>query len=361
MKNRTLYFILLIFLGFPALAQPLPGENKTDSLGQKQGYWRKYVNDTLKYEGTFKDNVPMGEFKYYYGDKKIKSTVQYSDKGLKAVTVDYQSNGKKMAEGDYWDKKKHGLWKYYNTEGVLIKQEDYHNGVPEGVWMAYYADGKPNEIKHYTSGKKNGDWLRFYPDSLLWLKGAYVNDKLNGLFSYYDLEGKIGLSGNYKDDLKIGPWFYYDKNGMNDRRVTYKAGLVQKEEITTRENDKTNTWVDLDSIAYIFSNNGKATIRMKDGKDHVSMRKIDDFDRILPDFQFCRVNFGFYVTHWSITNSKLFSSTDKILILRPAAPATVIVADTYLEGFMTWADLHKGEIKIDKPPSEQGPQGPGNE
>ena len=55
MKNKTLLltFVLILFSAV-LYAQPQKKINFTDSLGRKQGYWKKIVNDTLKYEGTFK-------------------------------------------------------------------------------------------------------------------------------------------------------------------------------------------------------------------------------------------------------------------------------------------------------------------
>ena len=94
------FLLLLNFLTISILfAQPV---NKTDSLGRKQGAWKKYKGDTLIYQGQFRNDIPFGDFSYYFADGKVKSKVKYSENGLIANTVVYHSNGKKMAAFFRW-------------------------------------------------------------------------------------------------------------------------------------------------------------------------------------------------------------------------------------------------------------------
>ncbi|MDR3048040.1 MAG: hypothetical protein LBU51_10635, partial [Bacteroidales bacterium] len=61
-------FFLSLFLGFISflLFSQTENSNVTDAQGRKQGYWKKYQDKMLLYEGEFKNDVPMGIFKYYY-------------------------------------------------------------------------------------------------------------------------------------------------------------------------------------------------------------------------------------------------------------------------------------------------------
>ena len=61
MKKLLLLFAL--FTGFAAAAQV----NHTDQKGQKQGKWVKtYESGKKRYEGYFKNNIPVGTFTYYF-------------------------------------------------------------------------------------------------------------------------------------------------------------------------------------------------------------------------------------------------------------------------------------------------------
>ena len=62
--------ILFCFLVLNLSAQP-QAPDRIDSKGNKQGSWKKYVKAALIYEGNVKDNVPVGEFKYYHSTGKI--------------------------------------------------------------------------------------------------------------------------------------------------------------------------------------------------------------------------------------------------------------------------------------------------
>ena len=60
--------------------------NRTDEQGLKQGYWIKLDEEgMLKYEGTFKDNNPTGNFIYYYPDGVVRARSTFYDDGKKAV------------------------------------------------------------------------------------------------------------------------------------------------------------------------------------------------------------------------------------------------------------------------------------
>src|SRR5688572_23660587 len=58
---RILLFISFLFQFLITVAQT------TDAKGRKQGYWKKKEagTDKLLYEGEFKDDLPVGKFKYY--------------------------------------------------------------------------------------------------------------------------------------------------------------------------------------------------------------------------------------------------------------------------------------------------------
>lgn len=346
---RNLFWkITFIILPLFIIAENTNAQNNiTDSLGRKQGLWKKYNKDTLKYEGTFKDDIPIGEFKYYYPDKKIKSVVQYSEKGLKATTISYHTNGKIMSEGEYWDKRKHGLWKIYNTSGRLVSLEDYHQGIPEGEWVTYYENGYPAEITNYSNGKKNGLWVQFCPDSIIKSKGNYADDKLDGIIYYYYLNGKVMLSGNFKQNIKDGYWMYFDELGFPEKRISYDNGKEIIEEINIRGTDNKVNFVNILNIAYIFKNDKVVVIRMNDGTDHISTREMDDFHYALNEYKFFRINTKYYVSLWSIQNRKTYSNSQRQLILKPDPGETVIVADKTAEGFLHWANLIKADILPD--------------
>ncbi|HOY30965.1 MAG TPA: LytTR family transcriptional regulator DNA-binding domain-containing protein [Bacteroidales bacterium] len=343
MKPTFNKFFILIFslsvLTQTALAQPA---NKTDSLGRKQGYWKKYAGDTLKYEGNFINDKPTGEFIYFYPDGKTKALTIYSDSGRRAQTVMYFNNGKKNAEGVYVDRKKDGLWIYYGTNEKKISEENYKNGVKEGIWKYFYDDGKINRMENYKNNLLNGECMDFYADSILKQKSTYVNNKLNGKFQYFYNSGKLLFTGIYKNDLKDGEWMFFDEKGLGDRKLTYKNGSLVKEEILVMSKGN-YTFVVMADIAYCFSDMNEVHVKMNSGVEVITSAPLGELEKLLDQFNFFRISPNFIISRWCVKNRKDFVKENPVLILNPDPGKTVMVHPDKIDSFMSWASLLKYE------------------
>jgi antitoxin component YwqK of YwqJK toxin-antitoxin module len=341
LKLAVICFILAVF-PMLLMAQPVGKTNVTDSLGRKQGYWKKYSKDTLKYEGQFKDDIPVGEFKYYFFDGKVKALTTYSENGKVAKTIMYHRDGKKNGEGTYIDKKKDGLWVYYGINGMKISEENYTKGIKTGVWKYYYENGRINKIENYRNDHKNGEYMEFYPDSLLKTKGNYVNDKLNGVVQFYGLAGNVVLTGKYAEDKKEGEWMFFNDLGQGERKLTYKNSFLLKEEVIVSTKSD-NKYINAKSIAWCEAIGKTTLIKLITGDDVIAIFPIDSVDRLLGQINYFRVNSGFVVAIWAIKNRKTFSKDNPVLVLHPEPGKAVSVDPSVMEGFLSWADLIKYE------------------
>jgi len=234
MKRLIFIYIISIIVPFAAICQSVINNdtiNKVDAKGKKQGYWKKYVNDTLKYEGVFKDDKPLGEFKYYYGNGKLKATSVYSNSGISCFTIMYNLNGKKEAEGFYTNTKKDSVWKYYGENDTLIAEEHYKATKKHGVWKSYYKNGVINEEIPYMYGYGNGTWKRYFSDGKIKSEGKIDNSRREGLYKFYYPDGNIYILGEYKNDFKDGLWIQYDEKSISIlKEETYKDGVLLKSE-----------------------------------------------------------------------------------------------------------------------------------
>ena len=97
MKKLLLLFAL--FTGFTAVAQV----NHTDQKGLKQGKWVKtYESGKKRYEGYFKNNIPVGTFTYYFErEGGIMSEIVYRGETGSGFAKAYHTNGIMQAEGLY--------------------------------------------------------------------------------------------------------------------------------------------------------------------------------------------------------------------------------------------------------------------
>lgn len=84
MYCKFITIILLLGISAGSNCQIPNNINQMDAKGEKQGYWiKKYPDGQILYEGSFRNNKPVGEFKRYYEDGSLKSVLMYSDKKMK--------------------------------------------------------------------------------------------------------------------------------------------------------------------------------------------------------------------------------------------------------------------------------------
>ncbi len=235
MNKSSLYPVVIVFLvifisgnRMNLNAQEL---NRIDSKGQKQGKWvKEYSNGAIRYEGTFKDNRPIGKFKYYYPNGKLKAVTLYGNDGRTAYAKTFQLNGRMLAEGKYIDRKRDSTWRFYSdTDSTLISEITYKNGVLDGKKIIWFPEnGKPSKIIEYKNGKKNGQLQEFYTDGKPARLETYRNDTLNGPFKVWFPEGRLQIEGSYKNGYQDSVWKTYDKNGKLIKRETYSKGFLIK-------------------------------------------------------------------------------------------------------------------------------------
>ena len=162
------------------------GQNKTDAAGRKQGPWIKYQGDgtTPLYTGTFKDNIPVGEFRYFYPSGKVKMIVKHETKD-RSYAWFYSEKEDLMSEGQYLKMKKDSVWKNYAYDGALLSTETYRSDQLHGERKVFYTQGQmeTGEIKIYTVER-------------------YLNNQLDGSFEAYKMSGSLEETGLYVKNLK---------------------------------------------------------------------------------------------------------------------------------------------------------------
>jgi len=233
MNNRSLLIVTLLLVSSITFAQ-----NLTDSGGKKQGPWvKKYPNGKVMYEGTFKDDKPVGLFKRYTREGILLSELTYSDKKDEAMAVFFYSDGVKAAEGLYVARKKEGLWKFWSATQppYLISEEYYHDDLRHGLSTKYYPDSTLAEKITWDSGNRTGEWLQYYPDGSVCLRTEYLSGKLEGPFSYYHPNGKLYYEGAYREDLKYGDWMIFNEDGTLKQIITYKDGVPSDPKLAEQE------------------------------------------------------------------------------------------------------------------------------
>ena len=231
----TFQLILFLLSSIISLSQ---GINQIDAQGRKQGVWKKsYENGQIRYEGNFKNDQPVGEFRYYHPNGKLKAIIRHTNDGYSSAAELYNENGILVAKGFFYDEHKDKTWEYFNEKnGKLISIENYQQGIPHGDWIVYFKeDTVVTEIFTFVHGQKEGPWKQFFPDGKLKLDANYLHHQLDGPYTLYSPEGKELVHGNYQNGKKIGEWKFFTDDGKLKRIEWYDEDEKIKEEILIPE------------------------------------------------------------------------------------------------------------------------------
>jgi antitoxin component YwqK of YwqJK toxin-antitoxin module len=232
MKKYTLSFFYLALFIFVC---PAFYTQQKDEQGRKQGYWKKTDQKTgkLLYEGRFKDDKPIGVFKYYNINDSIKALIDFKPDGKSSHAKYFHFNGKLAATGHYSDvETKDGIWTYYDELGTLISLETYSNGKKNGPVNVYLPDGSTSETKYFKDGLEDGIFIQYFEKDKVRTKGQYVQGAREGRFIYYYPNGVEVANGFFKKDLKNGPWIYRSEDGKIKEKELYKNGVQASQKET---------------------------------------------------------------------------------------------------------------------------------
>jgi len=211
---------LLIFLPTLVFAQT----NQTDANGLRQGLWqKKQDNGRLIYEGNFKNDKPVGEWKRYHPGGQVKAIIEY--KGDTAYTQLFDVWRKKVAEGNYVNQQKEGVWKIYKN-GQLTADEEYKHGVKNGKSHQYYDTGEVMEEKEWVNEKEDGDYQIFYKSGEPYMQCKMKQGMRHGLFLVSYENGRQEMVAEYRNNLRHGEWKYFDKEGNLQYTLYYDNGQI---------------------------------------------------------------------------------------------------------------------------------------
>ena len=241
MEKKLLLSYCLIFVSIVLFAQN-DTVNQKDRNGKKQAYWRKnYKNGNIAYEGYFKDNEAIGEFKRYHKSGKVGVLMFHKSNGVTNVEM-FDERGVLMSKGKYINKQKDSIWTYYDYEGKFLAEEKYILGKREGLAKKYYKNGFIAEEQKFKNDKKNGIWRQYYqkPKELgtTKMETIYKEDKLDGIINVFYLSGQLEIKGKYKNNKRIDKWTFFKEDGTIKKTIEYDEDGVplNKNEVEASEN-----------------------------------------------------------------------------------------------------------------------------
>lgn len=332
MKKVALLLILTFIL---SLSFAQNAENKVNSKGKKEGYWKKYdEKGTLLYEGNFKNGVPTGTFKYYHSNGKLKSTTHFIQGTHKVYTTMFDLNEKISAEGNFIDQQKDSIWNYYNEKGTLIKSESYNKGKKHGDWKTYSSQtGLLLEKCHYNNDILNGERTTYFTDGKISTRSNYINGEINGTFESYFPNEVLYYKGTYLHGIETGTWEYYDEKSQPRKTLEYKNGKIQKTYLYLNIAGGLQK-LNQANIAYFHKEGTKTRITTTEGKTFMVAQVFEDLLTYIDYVDFCLINPNYAASYNNIVKYRSLG-TDRIEVtLKPATEEPVVCEGDYAKAVM---------------------------
>ena len=219
--SARLFTLFLLFFSLFGDAQI----NQTDAKGRKQGAWEKnYANNSLRFKGQFKDDIPFGSFQYYHPNGQKRAVNTYRKSSGVCFSMQYDEEGRLIAKGKYIVEKKDSVWNFYDAKGILISTETYQLDQKKGLSKTYFDNGKVAEEMSFVEEKREGVWIQRIEDGTAVAKAHYIGGVLNGDAKYWDTSGTPVASGMYTNGLQHKTWIEYNSEGRPSVYVKYHWG-----------------------------------------------------------------------------------------------------------------------------------------
>ncbi len=227
MRSLILLFLFCIasFLSMSQVA-----ENRTDARGLKEGRWvTRYPDGMLRYEGNFERNKPVGEWKRYHENGKIKALLSYRPNSTRVFASLFDEEGVCYAKGVFEGTLRDSTWNFYSGE-ILLQTENYSLGKKEGKATGYDPGGKLIWEKEWKNDLLDGIAVEYDPTGIKRSEIFYLEGKRSGRANFYDEYGSLTMEGGYLDDLSDGTWKMFDKGGKLKYQMIYERGEILNSE-----------------------------------------------------------------------------------------------------------------------------------
>ncbi|MCA9261651.1 MAG: toxin-antitoxin system YwqK family antitoxin [Planctomycetales bacterium] len=168
--------------------------------------------------------------KYSDGKPRVeREAIQMSDEQFinHGSYVEYYANGNKYAEGTYKQGVYDGVWKFWYENGQLCKEVKFAEGVPDGQWETRRADGTLRSVKAYKMGRREGRWIDYNDDgTTVKVEQVYADGGLNGERIVYFPSGKPKQKATLKNGVLDGEITEWDEAGRKVAQFTLVDGKI---------------------------------------------------------------------------------------------------------------------------------------
>lgn len=157
----------------------------------------------------------------------LRTVTRFSDDSFKneGPFKEFYPNGQIFVEGTYRDGVKSGDWKFFHANGNEAKIVTYENGLPHGSIELRRADGTLQAKREFAEGKRTGTWTTYDETGEKVLIEAHYKDGLpDGLWQTWHPNGQLSMQQPFVDGKRHGTVKTWDDTGKQVAEVNFAEG-----------------------------------------------------------------------------------------------------------------------------------------
>ena len=151
---------------------------------------------------------------YHHSNGNVQSQYQLVNGVFHGKFKAYDYYESPIAEGQYSNGQREGLWHYYTKGNSLLSSETHYNsGKRHGTSTWYHENNQIETIYDYVFDQAQGEKLDYTNNGTLNITSHFVDNELDGRKVFYSNDGALQLIRFYDKGRFIG-YTYLDKDGQ---------------------------------------------------------------------------------------------------------------------------------------------------
>jgi antitoxin component YwqK of YwqJK toxin-antitoxin module len=166
--------------------------------------------------GKLENNMPIGIWKYFYGNGNLESEGSYKNGKYNGKWIIYLDPEGIVTRLRY-DKKipQDSVPDLQLLKNKILEIQNFNEGVREGefIYFGYHSIDRPTRLTSYKNGKLDGKSIGYYANGLIYYEQNFIENKLDGYERIYHKNGQLKQEGKFIQSKATGVFKLYNESG----------------------------------------------------------------------------------------------------------------------------------------------------